>query len=143
MICVNCRRNVPNTPFCAACGAPQQAPMRGPYQQPLIRCQRCGGTNIAVQVMQENYGGAMQTVTKSKTYEKRHGILWWLFVGWWWWIIDIFLWLFAFPFRAIVALTRKKKYVTKGVTYTSQQNRIAYRKICACQQCGNSWTQPM
>lgn len=33
---------------------------------------------------------------------KKHGVLWWIFVGWWWWI-------YALPIRIIRALLKKAK----------------------------------
>ena len=57
-------------------------------------CPKCGSDNITYQTFQENKGGKTVTRTKSKYKEKRHGCLWWGFIGWWWWIIEIFLWIF-------------------------------------------------
>ncbi len=33
---------------------------------------------------------------------KKHGVLWWLFIGWWWWI-------YALPFRLLRALFKRSK----------------------------------
>ena len=35
-------------------------------------CKKCGSQNVTVQV-----------VTETKVKEKKHGILWWICVGWW------------------------------------------------------------
>ena len=37
-------------------------------------CKKCGSDKVTV-----------QAVTEVKT--KKHGILWWLFIGWWWWTL--------------------------------------------------------
>ena len=108
-----------------------------------IVCARCGSNNVNVQVIQENQGGTTITKTKSISKEKKHGILWWLFIGWWWWMIDIFFWIFLFPLRLFVGILnrvfKKKKYVTKSTSIGNTSNRIIYKKICTCQNCGNSW----
>ncbi len=106
-----------------------------------IRCQQCGSENVNVQVMQENTGNTTVTKTKATYKQKKHGLLWWLFIGWWFWIIDIFLWIFLFPFRAIYAIVRKKKYVKKETSVSTGKNQMVYRKICTCQRCGYAWIE--
>lgn len=110
-----------------------------------ITCSRCGSNNVQVQVIQENQGGSTITKTTGKMKEKRHGLLWWLFIGWWWWMVDLCFWVFAFPYRLIVGLfakvffPRKKKYTTTSTSVSSTSNRIVYKKVCTCQNCGYSW----
>lgn len=110
-------------------------------QNQQLHCPRCGSFAVFTQVMQEQQGTKAVTKTKSKYKQKKHGLLWWIFIGSWWWIIDIFLWLFAFPLRFAFALFRKKKYVKTETSVTSSKNKIVYRKVCTCQQCGNVWTE--
>ena len=110
-------------------------------QVPQMRCPRCGSLAVFSQIMQEQQGSNSVTKTKSVYKQKKHGLFWWLFIGWWWWIVDIFLWLLAFPFRFAFALFRKKKYTKKEISKTTSRNQIAYKKVCTCQQCGNVWMQ--
>lgn len=78
-------------------------------------CKKCGSQNVTVQV-----------VTETKVKEKKHGILWWICVGWWWIPIK---WL-VFTLPAILGkLFGKSKY--KVTTKT--------RKIAVCNDCGKSW----
>lgn len=78
-------------------------------------CKKCGSQNVTVQV-----------VTETKVKEKKHGILWWICVGWWWIPIK---WL-VFTLPAILGkLFGKPKY--KVTTKT--------RKIAVCNDCGKSW----
>lgn len=108
-----------------------------------LTCPVCGGQNISIQVMQENSGFTTVTKSSGSIKQKGHGCLWWILIGWWWWIVDLFLWIFAFPFRAIAALTKKKKYKTKNRSVTVQSNDVGYRQICTCQICGNVWTRTL
>ena len=138
--------------FCPSCGTPQIQPIQAAQYQPKsvvtrnqvtqgMKCPRCGGNNVAIQTIQENLGGQTVSKTKSVYKEKRHGILWWLFIGWWWWIIDLCLWIFLFIPRALIHAGRKKTYKGESTTISTTSNRIVYRTICTCQSCGNTWTQ--
>lgn len=102
-------------------------------------CPKCGGTNVDVQTFQENRGGRTVSRTKSKYKEKGHDCLWWLIIGWWWWFIDLFIWIFAFFPRLIIRLFRKKKYVGTSTTVSSTKNRITYKSVCVCLDCGKRW----
>lgn len=114
---------------------------RAPVNNDLIlRCPRCGGTNVATQMMQENTGGIATTKTSAVYKQKKHGVLWWLCIGWWWWIVDVFIWIFAFPYRLAYGLLKKKKYTKQETSVTRTSNQISYRKMCVCQTCGNNWT---
>lgn len=103
-------------------------------------CPKCGSEQIDVQVVQENLGGKTITRTKSKYKEKRHGLIWWLCIGWWWWIIDLMLWICIFPIRFLVQIFKKKKYVGSSNTISATKNKIQYRSVCVCKSCGHNWT---
>ena len=121
--------------------AQDQLPPQPPSQQPGIVCPQCGSGNITFQMFQENAGSTTVSKTKSKYKEKKHGCLWWLLIGWWWWIIDLFLWIFIFPIRALIALTRKKKYKGKSTTVSQTVNQVSYKTMCLCGNCGNTWVK--
>lgn len=104
-----------------------------------MNCPKCGSENVSSQVFQENRGGTTVTKTKSKWKEKKHGFLWWLFIGWWWWIIDLLLWIFLFLPRFCIALFRKKKYKGKSKSVSSTVNNISYATVHTCGNCGHSW----
>lgn len=101
-----------------------------------ICCPKCGSGNIDFQVQQETKS---ITKTKSKYHEKGHGCLWWLLIGWWWWIIDLFLWVFLFIPRALLHIGRKKKYV--GDSKSTTRNKVQYKTVCVCQNCGHNWVK--
>ena len=102
-------------------------------------CPKCGSDNITYQTFQENKGGKTVTRTKSKYKEKRHGCLWWGFIGWWWWIIEIFLWIFLFIPRMLIHIGRKRDFNMTSKTVSRTKNKIAYRKMAQCQDCGRTW----
>lgn len=106
-------------------------------------CPKCGSTNIDVQMVQENLGSTTKTKTKSKYKEKGHGIIWWIFIGWWWWIVDLFLWIFLFFPRLIMRLFaapfKKKRYKGESTSTTTTANKIRYKKVCLCKECGHDW----
>ena len=119
---------------------PKTASTRPPTQRKhSISCPRCQNSNVSIQVVQENMGSKTITKARSKTKQKKHGFFWWFFIGWWWWIIDLFLWIFIFPFRFAYGVLKKKKYTTSSKSVSSTKNRIRYRKICTCQECGKTW----
>lgn len=80
-----------------------------------MKCPKCGSENCSVQV-----------VTETELKEKKHGLIWWLCVGWWW--IPIKWLVFTLP-ALIIAIFKSKKYKTK--THT--------KKIAVCNSCGKSW----
>ena len=106
-------------------------------------CPVCGSEDISQQVFQENLGSRTITQTTSKYKEAGHGCLWWLLIGWWWWIVDVFLWIFAFWPRLMVAIFvtpfKKKKYKGKETSVTETVNDVAYRTVCTCKNCGHTW----
>lgn len=99
-----------------------------------IVCPKCRSNNIDFQVQQET---KTITKTKSKYREKRHGFFWWVFIGSWWWMIDLFLWIFLFLPRVLLHIGRKRKYV--GGSKTVSKDKVKYRTICVCQNCGYNW----
>lgn len=119
----------------------QDNPMQPQIPQPAALCPQCGSGNITFKVFQEKAGTTTVSRTKSKYKEQKHGCLWWLCIGWWWWIIDLFLWIFAFPFRAIIALTRKKRYKGASTTVEQKINQVSYKTLCLCGNCGNTWVK--
>ena len=106
-------------------------------------CPKCGSSNVSVETFQENLGSVSTARTMSKYKEKGHGCLWWLLIGWWWWIVDLFTWIFLFIPRLILRLFsapfKKKKYVGRSSTVNSTVNRVEYKTICTCQNCGKTW----
>ena len=112
----------------------------------ILTCPACAGTNVDTQIFQENLGSETVTHTKSKYKQKGHGCLWWLFIGWWWWIVDLLLWVFFFVPRLIIRLFaapfKKKKYKGSSTSVAVSNNRISYKSICLCKDCGNSWEKP-
>nr|DAM74513.1 MAG TPA: RNA polymerase-like protein [Caudoviricetes sp.] len=80
-----------------------------------MKCPKCGSENVSVQV-----------VTETELKEKKHGVIWWVCVGWWW--IPIKWLVFTLP-ALIIAIFKPKKYKTK--THT--------KKMAVCNNCGKSW----
>ena len=138
--CASCGKFIlKNADVCPECGALTSAVQIRKAPSDGITCQRCGSRNVSVQMVQENRGGHTVTKTTAKIRQVKHGLLWWLFIGWWWWIIDVMLWLFAFPFRLAYGLLKKKRYVKTETSVSSTKNSIHYKKVCVCQNCGRSW----
>lgn len=106
-----------------------------------IVCPQCGGTNVTVQMFQEDAGTTTVSKTESKYKQKGHGLIWWLCVGSWWWIVDLFLWICVFPVKLIQTLTKKKKYKGKSTTVSQSVNQVKYKTICLCGNCGYSWVK--
>lgn len=102
-------------------------------------CPKCGGSNVDVQLCQENQGSTSVTKTKSKYKQKGHGCLWWLLIGWWWWMVDLILWIcFFFP-RLLVQIFKKKKYTGESTSATVTKNKVQYKSVCLCKDCGHHW----
>ena len=79
-----------------------------------MKCPKCGSENVSVQV-----------VTETELKEKKHGVIWWVCVGWWW--IPIKWLVFTLP-ALIIAIFKPKKYKTK-----------THKKMAVCNNCGKSW----
>lgn len=78
-------------------------------------CPKCKSENVNVEVVNE-----------VKMKNKHHGIMWWLLIGWWW--IPCKWFFFTLPALIFAIFVPKKQ---KAVNIT--------RKMCVCQNCGNSW----
>ena len=137
MYCKHCGKEIDAAAsFCSHCG--EKVTLENQSNSGM-RCPNCGSHDIDIQVHQENIGGATVTKTKSKYREKGHGCLWWLVIGWWWWAVDLCLWVFAFPFRLIAQLFKKKKYVGNATSVSSTKNEVQYRTVHLCKSCGHHW----
>lgn len=76
-----------------------------------MKCSKCGSENVNVQL-----------VTKVKN--KKHGIIYWLFIGWW---LEPVMWIFlTLPWLII------KIFKPKQVTSKTQSKAV-------CQNCGHTW----
>lgn len=74
-------------------------------------CSKCGSNNVNV-----------QAVTRVKS--KKHGLLYWMLVGWW---LEPIMWLiFTLPWL-IIKIFKPKKVTSK------------VQKMAICQECGHSW----
>ena len=105
-------------------------------------CPKCKSQDVQVQTFQEQKGSKTVTKFHFKATEKKHGCLWWVFIGWWWWIVDFTLWLCLFPFMFIYHLFyRRKKYEGSGKSVSQTRNKITYKTVCVCQSCGKRWTK--
>ena len=104
-----------------------------------MNCPKCDSRDVVVQTFQENKGEKTVTKTKSTYQEKKHGCLYWLFIGWWIWIFDLFLWLFLFIPRVLIHIGRKRKYKSKSRSVSKTTNDIGYKTLCVCQDCGYQW----
>lgn len=104
-----------------------------------MTCPKCGSDNIESTVFQENVGGKSVTKTKSKYKEKGHGFVWWLFVGSWWWIVDLLTWIFTFIPRVLLSPYKKDKGKGKERSVTKTNNKIKYKTIHLCEDCGYRW----
>lgn len=106
-------------------------------------CPVCQSELVQISTFQEQTGSKTVTKTRSKYKEKGHGILWWLCVGWWWWIIDLISWCAFFAPRLILRIFaapyKKKKYTGRSKTVSKTDNKIQYKTICVCQNCGHKW----
>lgn len=141
MYCQKCGKDAGDAKFCPECGA-LILDSGNPNQEEKkfgLLCPQCGSHNVSIQTFQENAGSTTITKGKSKYKEKGHGIIWWIFIGSWWWIIDIMLWIFAFPLKLLSKLFRKKKYKGKSTSVSETVNRTNYKTVCTCQACGHVW----
>lgn len=80
-----------------------------------MKCPKCGSERVTVSVINEVH-----------LVDRHHRLVWWILVGWWWIAIK---WLFLTLPALIVKLFGRRKQTTRNTKV----------KICACQNCGNSW----
>lgn len=103
-----------------------------------IRCVKCNSENVDIQVFQENVGDVKTTTGESKIKQKGHGCLYWLCGGW---FIDLCLWIVLTPVQILRVLFKKKKYDVKSSSTSVRTNKIVYKKICLCKDCGATWQE--
>lgn len=76
-----------------------------------MKCKKCGSENVNIQAVAE-------------LKKKKHGIMYWLFIGWW---LELIMWIvFTLPWL-IIKILKPKNYKTK------------ITKQAICQSCGYSW----
>ena len=93
-------------------------------------CPKCGGNNINFQRDQTaSIGG-----TKTSFGVKRHGVLWWICIGWW---LTMFKWMLALCTLGFSNLFFRKKNKLNGSTISA--NKTINRTMAVCQNCGKSW----
>ncbi len=139
MYCPNCGKDAGESKFCPECGKSVSGTPAHARTPVRLVCPACGSTNVSTQVFQEERGSTTITKGKSKYKEKGHSIIWWIFIGWWWWIVDLILWISAFPIKFLTKLFHKKKYKGKSKSVSHTVNHIKYKTMCTCQNCGNTW----
>ena len=76
-----------------------------------MKCRKCGSENVNV-----------QAVTHVKN--KKHGILYWMLVGWW---FEPIMWFFLTMPWLFIKIFKPKKVKSKT------------HKMAICQDCGKSW----
>ena len=96
-------------------------------------CPKCGSNNVSYQVAQTgSIGGIIHNIGG----EKRHGVLYWLCVGWWWKPLELFFrWMLMICTFGI--LGRKKNKGINGKTISASKN--INRTMAVCQNCGHTW----
>lgn len=76
-----------------------------------MKCKNCGNANVNVQAV---------SITKNK----KHGLFYWIFIGWW---VELFMWIcFTLPWL-IIKIFKPSKVTSK------------VKKVAVCQNCGYSW----
>lgn len=78
-------------------------------------CPKCGGVNVMTHV-----------VSDTKSVNRHHSVLWWVFVGWYW--IPIKWLVFTLP-ALIVKLFGNNRHKVVSEHHT----------MCVCQACGYTW----
>jgi len=76
-----------------------------------MKCPKCNSENVNIQAV---------SIVKNK----KHGIVYWLLIGWW---LEPIMWIFLTLPWLIIKIFKPKKVKTK------------LKKQAVCQNCGNSW----
>lgn len=79
-----------------------------------MKCKKCGSENVNTQVVSEQVVRTM-----------KHGILYWILIGWWIWIFKLLL----FPITILLNLFSR----TEKISFTE------HKTMCVCQNCGHTW----
>lgn len=137
MYCRKCGNEIEaSAAFCSHCG---EKIVAREINKSQILCPYCGSGNVDVNIHKEEGNSRSVTKTKSKYKEKGHGCIWWLTIGWWGWIVDLFMWIFAFPIRFLIQLFKKKKYKGKATSVTTTMHETVYKSVFLCKNCGHHW----
>ena len=93
-----------------------------------MRCSKCGSEKIKISREKVGYETVSGTVTT-----RRHGILYWIFIGSWMWAVWLFL--------DICTLGWTYRMRKRKNTIVTNDSRVShYRTVAICQECGNTWT---
>ncbi|MBY6932281.1 hypothetical protein [Clostridium botulinum] len=76
-----------------------------------MQCPKCSSDNVNVQAI-------------SIVKDKKHGCLYWLFIGWW---LEMLMWIFLTLPWLIIKIFKPNKINTKVKSYA------------VCQNCGHKW----
>lgn len=87
-----------------------------------MQCPKCNSENVNIQ--REQTG----TIGGARTYgNKRHGLIYWTFVGWWIWFFKIML----LPLRMLFGRRKGLNTLTAQKTFN--------KTVAVCQNCGHHW----
>lgn len=81
-----------------------------------MKCPRCHSRNVRVELVRE----------RRRT---RHGLIWWLLIGWWVWLFKLLL----MPMFWVQAMTRKEGHPPH------RRDEMVTQSVAVCQQCGHHW----
>lgn len=97
-----------------------------------MTCPRCHSENVNVQMVSE------QTLKR-----KRHGIAWWIFIGWWYaplkWLWNFILFAvkwFVFTVPALILTIFRIKPTKQKPDYILKNKHYS---MYVCQDCGHHW----
>ncbi len=91
-----------------------------------MNCPKCGSNNVFIQQVETGSIGTSRTVIN----KQRHGLLYWLLLGWWIWIFKLMLW-------PLILLFGRKKKVGTATTISGTKNIVITK--ATCQNCGHAW----
>lgn len=102
-------------------------------------CPRCGANCISYQREQVATVGTSKYKFKEVGVKKKHGVMYWIFLGWWIWmfklVYEMFRWLIMACTLGLVG--RKKKPGVSGKAISA--NKSINCTMAVCQNCGYSW----
>lgn len=87
-----------------------------------MKCPKCSSENVNIQREQTGTIGGARTYGK-----KRHGLIYWMLIGWWFWMIKIMF----LPLRILFGKRRKINTITAQKTFN--------KTVGVCQNCGYTW----
>jgi hypothetical protein len=96
----------------------------------VMVCPNCKSQSVSIQNIQTGSIGAAQNRVYIQPARRRHGLFYWMLIGWWWKP----MWFLAFGWWWGLLFGGRKR---GGLNFSA--NKIINKRVAICQNCAYQW----